>query len=434
MLTFFWPPKYQSGIWRPMKFAKYMPQHGWKPTVLTAKFPLDKDAPCVREDNIPPCEVIRVEPNSDRTLARAMSWAVWPMAKLLGKNRQWVEDALEWRMAWSLQWPDRGTSCNRWMIPMLSNAMDLLAGDRFDAVYVTAPPVQLTLVAAVLAMLRPKPIIMDLRDPWTQEFQYTQRGFRRGVDEWVEKSCLRRCDRIVTVTPMQTADLSRLYPELTGKLRCITNGFDPEDILPRNVRVPDGRLIVTYCGMSYEKLDQVTQAVRLACQRREAFREQFEMRWIGPQPRHPSAEEVAPIKYLGILPKNDAMRITQETDVLWFEVPINGHSRYIYPGKMFEYMVMDRPIIGTIPEGACMEKLLHPMGYCRFCYSRDPEKMAALLDQVFDDWQAGKLAGGASAEARAEHVRRFRRDVLTGQLCDVLNEVTRGSRRRHDCP
>ena len=34
---FFFPPVAAGGVFRALKFVKYLKQHGWEPTVLTAK-------------------------------------------------------------------------------------------------------------------------------------------------------------------------------------------------------------------------------------------------------------------------------------------------------------------------------------------------------------------------------------------------------------
>jgi len=34
ILTYYWPPSGGAGVQRWLKFAKYLPQHGWKPVVF----------------------------------------------------------------------------------------------------------------------------------------------------------------------------------------------------------------------------------------------------------------------------------------------------------------------------------------------------------------------------------------------------------------
>ena len=78
-----------------------------------------------------------------------------------------------------------------------------------------------------------------------------------------------------------------------------------------------------------------------------------------------------------------------------------------------------RPILGTAPPGASLRPITERACGARLIPSRKPEDIARLLMDAFGQWQAGRL----SAETDAAYVSRFRRDVLTGQLADVLNEA-----------
>ena len=72
MLTFAWPPHINSGVWRPAKFARYLPRFNWRPTVLAASgwgaFGTQGMAR-VEPQGWPGCQVVGVESWGDRQLA-----------------------------------------------------------------------------------------------------------------------------------------------------------------------------------------------------------------------------------------------------------------------------------------------------------------------------------------------------------------------------
>jgi len=37
IITYYWPPAGGPGVQRVLKFAKYLPEFGWQPVILTAK-------------------------------------------------------------------------------------------------------------------------------------------------------------------------------------------------------------------------------------------------------------------------------------------------------------------------------------------------------------------------------------------------------------
>ena len=46
LITYYWPPAGGAGVQRVLKFAKYLPQFGWQPVILTVENP---DCPVVDE-------------------------------------------------------------------------------------------------------------------------------------------------------------------------------------------------------------------------------------------------------------------------------------------------------------------------------------------------------------------------------------------------
>ena len=39
IITYYWPPAGGAGVQRVLKFAKYLPQFGWQPIILTVENP-----------------------------------------------------------------------------------------------------------------------------------------------------------------------------------------------------------------------------------------------------------------------------------------------------------------------------------------------------------------------------------------------------------
>jgi hypothetical protein len=39
IITYYWPPTGGAGVQRVLKLAKYLPQYGWQPIILTVKNP-----------------------------------------------------------------------------------------------------------------------------------------------------------------------------------------------------------------------------------------------------------------------------------------------------------------------------------------------------------------------------------------------------------
>ncbi|MDX9752190.1 MAG: glycosyl transferase family 1, partial [Flavobacteriales bacterium] len=79
IITYYWPPNGGAGVYRWLKLAKYLPQHGWEPVIYTPQDPeLTAHDPSLQRDVSPTLEVIKrpiVEPFSlyKRFTGRAQS-------------------------------------------------------------------------------------------------------------------------------------------------------------------------------------------------------------------------------------------------------------------------------------------------------------------------------------------------------------------------
>jgi len=422
MVTFSWPPRGGTGGWRPLKFAKYLPRYGWQPAVVAATGWGSLDRRWLPPESTPECRAIGVPPWGEMTVARSLSQLLSPLLSALGTTRADFEETLCWRTRSWLDFPDPGTGFNRWILPMAFAAAREARRRRYDAIYVTSPPDGMALAAGILARLTLRPVVIDFRDPWTLNFQDFYHGFARRLSDVLEGWSVRPAARLITVTGHQARDLARLYPAAAARIRTIPNGFDHEDMI-HGPRVPDGRCVVTLMGTSYEDFRHVLQAIRLAAAADADFSRLFRFRWIGAKPS--AADQArqlgveANVELLDRQPHDEALRLAARSDALWLEVVLQPNAEYVHCSKAFEYLGLERPIIGTVPRSSASWALVAPVGAERLIESRDPAAIARLFADVFADWKAGRL----QVRSNAEYVSRFRRDVLTGQLAAVLDEV-----------
>lgn len=424
MVTFSWPPRTGTGTWRPLKFAKYLPRFGWSPTVLTAT-----GWGAARRRYLPPespggCPTIGVAPWGDEMLARGLGKLCWPVLAAAGIPRQRFVEAVAWRTRKWLNYPTPGSDFNRWVLPLAVEAARLARTGRFQAVYVTSPPDSMALVAGIVSRLTLLPLVLDFRDPWSENFEAFYTGPLKWLSRTLERLCIRCAAKVLVVTPRQRADLACLFPAFADKIVCVQNGFDPDDIPPPSVYQRGERFVVVLMGASYDPCAEVFEAIRMNSVADPEFGRRFLFFWMG---AHERARAVARelsvegnVELLPVQPHDAALDRAARADALWLEGPMKAGSHYVARGKTYEYIALGRPILGTGPRDVSLREIAERAGRARLIESRKPEDIARLLLDAFHDWQAGRLEGGTDAA----YVSQFRRDVLTGRLADVLNEVT----------
>ena len=95
------------------------------------------------------------------------------------------------------------------------------------------------------------------------------------------------------------------------------------------------------------------------------------------------------------------------------------------PGKTYEYIASQRPILAAVPEGDARDFLVKA-GTAHICAPDDVDGMAAAIE--------AQLKGGAARPARVpdEFLESFERRSLTAELASILDAVTkRPGARRH---
>lgn len=423
MLTFSWPPRPGTGTWRPLKFAKYLPSFGWTPTVLTARGWGRQDRRFLPAEGWDGCRALDVMPWGDDLLARWISWPLAPLAAALGKNRTWLEETLAWRTRRWLTYPTPGTDFNRWILPFVAEALRHVRSGKYDVVYVTSPPDCMALAAGLLSRLTLVPMVIDFRDPWSQNFEAFYTGVRHRLSRILECWSIRHAARLVTVTEKQATNLAELSPASAGKIKCISNGFDHEDIPPASVYQRGPRCVVALMGTSYDRWEDLFEAIRRCAESSAEFARQFTFLWMGVNHGAETAAREAGVEenveLLPPVPHDEALLRAAQSDALWLEGPMKPGADYVTRSKTYEYLALGRPIIGTATADTALRTLAERASECRLITSRDPADIADLLMDTFTQWQRGDYRMASDAD----YIAQFRRDVLTGKLAKLLDEI-----------
>lgn len=101
IITYYWPPSGGPGVQRVLKFAKYLPQFGWQPVILTVKngeYPaIDKS---LAKDIPPECKVYKTNSFEPSLLYRKFTGMKpgekIPVANLSQKNGGWKKKISNW--------------------------------------------------------------------------------------------------------------------------------------------------------------------------------------------------------------------------------------------------------------------------------------------------------------------------------------------------
>jgi hypothetical protein len=205
MIAFHYPPYHGgSGIHRTLKFSQYLPDHQWRPVVLTAAPTAYPESDAAQLGRIPRNVVVK----------RAFALDAARHFSIRGSYLKWM--AL----------PDRWVT---WLLGAVPVGLRLVQKYRPEVIWSTYPIATAHLIGLVLHRWSGIPWVADFRDSMTEDC-YPRDPLTRRVYGWIEEHTIKYCTRAVFTTPGTAAMYRDRYPKVSGsRWSIIANGYDEED-------------------------------------------------------------------------------------------------------------------------------------------------------------------------------------------------------------
>jgi glycosyltransferase involved in cell wall biosynthesis len=260
--TYYWPPSGGPGVQRWLKFARYLPQFGYQPVILTvdpdfATYPIRDDSLL---SQVPDGTNVHTTRTSEpyALYKRIMGKKQVPYSGFANETKPGMGGAISRFIRGNFFLPDARVGWNKFA---LKKAIELIDRHNIKKVITTSPPHSTQILGLNIKKHRPSvKWIADLRDPWTDIFFYKKMlhlPFIREKDARLEKKVLMNADGIITVSK-HLADIfkSKIPAEASPTFRVITNGFDPEDFgMERFTNMQDDHLRIGYTGTLSDEYD-----------------------------------------------------------------------------------------------------------------------------------------------------------------------------------
>ncbi len=297
-----------------------------------------------------------------------------------------------------------------------------------DVVVASSPSLPAAAAAAVLAMLRRRPFVLEVRDLWPDSavtMGLVNDRATIAAATWLERFCYRRADRIVALTEgIRDGVIAKGVPP--SKVTLITNGVDLEyaggEQVPADISgVPAGSVVAMYVGAhgTYSSLDTVLQAADL-------LRDRTEIRvvLVGGGDQKARLVEMAArmdlpnVVFVDSVPKREVPPMIARADICLLPYQDRALFAGALPNKVFDYLAAARPILAAAPEGE-LTGLIREAD-CGVCVPpEDPRAMADAIAALAD--RPDRAAIGARGLAVA--LERYDRRVLAGRFVGIVESV-----------
>jgi len=435
MIAAAFPPTGGPGVQRTVKFAKYLPEFGWRPTVWALKDMdgLPQDASLLAD--LPDSVTVRRWDWSSGVSAirRALSYhsksegdAGLDYAHGLGAR---LARALDWRLRdWNARTllPDDWA---RWARTSVAPLCKLIRRENIDVIFSTFSPASNHLLGLALKRRTGVPWVADFRDLWTDDFRYCETSpRRRRAHHNLEREILESADAVIGVTPRQTEILSNYAPGCRAKFKTITNGFDPPDFPDAFTQKPDRtggpqakRFVMAHVGRLdrwrtnaawFDGLNKFASALGKG-------RGHCELRIVGyANTRARDALLACGVRcaFTGYTSHADAIREMLHADVLLLIAPDGRNADSVIPAKLFEYLAAGRPILVVGPQGSEPANVVHQCT-AGLTVTFDVDAIAGALTRLYRAWHADAPLPGCGRAL----TQRFERRRLTETLASVFN-------------
>ncbi|NNE70410.1 MAG: glycosyltransferase [Rhodothermales bacterium] len=406
---------------RSLKFVRYLPDHGWMPTVISVK-PESAAWPAVDPSmlvEIPEAVKVVRTPSRDpyaayaRFKGRAKADTVG-----VGFADAQAPGAFEHLARFvraNLFLPDARRG---WVRFAKKAVRECLENQSYDAVVTSGPPHSTHFVGRWAQREFGIPWLADFRDPWTEVSYYDQLPFlpwSRWLDRRWERGVLSEARSVVTVSEAVAA---LLREKSSRAVSVIPNGFDPEDLAGIEPRRGEGfRLVHTGTLAESQNPEMLWPAVR-------TLRDQgldLRIHCVGrvdasvrESIRQAGLEEA--FEFTPYVPHREALRYMAGADCLLMCVPRTRESAGILTGKVFEYLASGRPVLGIGPPDSDPARLIAQSGAGIMVAYTDPDAMRAFL-------HTKSAAESDHARPDPSYLEPYTRQSQAGTLAGELNRI-----------
>jgi glycosyltransferase involved in cell wall biosynthesis len=427
IISYYWPPAGGPGSQRAVKFAKYLPDFGWEPVILTVRKGEYTYLDPSLESDISAKMIVRRTPSIEpflfyKKIAGLKSGESIPIAQLMQKKTGFKNRIFNWIRA-NLFVPDARIG---WIPFARKTAKQLVRDHQINMIFSTSPPHSSQLIGKYLHRKFKIPWVADFRDPWTdiQYYKIASRNFfARKLDKHYERTVIESANHITAVSRgLIQGFRDKINNNGSGKFTVLPNGYDPTDFQEQPVDQNKIFWILHTGNMNVTQNPAgLWEALSHWLVENPGYRSRVRVKFIGrihPEIvniiREYELEDVTEIE--SYKPHEQIIRDIEQSALLLSVVPDVLDNLGIVLSKNFEYIGSSRPILIFGPPESDIGKIIAKFSNSLICPYQNVEKCKKFIEEVFTDWQSNRLQF-LPAEQREIYSRR----VIAGKLADIFD-------------
>ncbi len=428
IISYYFPPCGGIGVLRCLKIAIYLRDFGWEPIIYTAEnahYPsydygnfgdIPEGITILRQPVFEPYsfykKFTKQKPNANANNA---------LVATEGK-KTWKHTLAVWIRS-NFFIPDARAF---WIKPSAKFLTNYMKTNHIDAIFSDGPPHTNTLIACLLKEKTGVSWLADFQDPWTQVDYYQRLILTSWADskhKKLEQKAFKNADAMTIVSEVWKKDLESIGAK---NVSVLVWGYDEDDF--KNLQTNyDKKLTITHAGLlGDDRNPKVLFEViaELGNELGNDFKQIIEIQLIG---QVDNAVVESYTKYgianlVTLIPqieRKEALQYVANSQVLLLLLNQADNAMGRIPGKLFEYLAVQRPVLCLGLQGSDVDKILQKtQAGNTFTY----DNKIALKKQIKLYYEKFKL--NKHLHQQNFDISEYSNKKLTEKVANLLNQIS----------
>lgn len=420
IIAYYWPPAGGPGVQRWLKFVKYLRDFDVEPIMYVPKNPsyplvdesLDSEIP---KDIIVLKKPIREPYKHANKLSekdsKAISKGIIQQAKT-----QSIAEKLMLFIRGNFFIPD---ARKNWVKPSTTFLSDYIKINNINTVITTGPPHSLHLIGLQLKNTLDINWITDFRDPWTTIGYHKKLKllpFAKRRHKRLESKVLLEADQIIVTS----ATTKKEFEAITDKpITVITNGYDVNTVTDI---VINEKFTLSHIGslLSGRNPKILWKVIEDIVREDKIFQSHLQINFVGAVSKEVLMSIDACglsqfVNLVGYVSHDDAIRYQKQSQALLLIEIDSEDTKCIIPGKLFEYMVSNRPILALGPRDSDVEGIIMSTNTGAYYNYNQYDEIKSKILEYFDAFRHNSL------QSNAIGLQQYSRKSLTKKLAMLIH-------------
>lgn len=419
IIAYYWPPAGGPGVQRWLKFVKYLPDFDIEPIVLVpdnASYPIKDES--LKAEIPKEVKIIKLPISEPYKIAKLFSkgkTSTISKGIISEREKQSLAEKLMLFIRGNFFIPDARIG---WVKPATSFLLDFIPDNNIKTIITTGPPHSMHLIGLNIKQKLGVRWLADFRDPWTtigyhKQLKLTQSAQRKHKS--LEKQVLNRADEIVVTSSVTKQEFQQIT---TQPIKVITNGYDDETLVKVSM---DSKFTISHIGslLSKRNPEVLWEALSELMAEYDDFKADFQLNLVG----FVSETVLKSIKKyiltncinkVGYVSHSESIKFQKKSQLLLLIEVDSDDTRCIIPGKLFEYMVSNRPIIAIGPKASDIEQIVRKTNTGMFFDYHDLKSLKKTILDYYKLYKSGNL------QTNPVGLQFYHRRTLTQGLSKLL--------------